>query len=916
MLEAGHPIEFAAYQGLSSESATRFPQEGFITGDIKDLVDFIRPVAQATDAIIAATDEFEDGVNDAAAMLLDCAKDTEIGQSIGTLLRQPWPAYPTKELTVPAEIKQERDDQKAREQTAKMTVTMLINALAFQQNLAGFTALINRNGQQIKHTVKSLRQVRGKVGYHPDNIIMEWENILSINYLPIFQIARQLLLLVPPPATAQLLERMASTANAIQDAMRQNDVAGTLFQRLIADRQTLATYYTRPESTTLAAYLAVPEELDWGKPKTFKNYRIADYACGTGGLVLAAYQRIRELHRNHGGNPDKYHAHMMEEGLTACDIMPAAVHLTSSLLSSVAPRVRYKSTRNVLYPYGATRLTDNQGNPIPILTRNGKTKKHPDGSPMYRMHVDLGSLDLLNLRTTTFQAVLPLKEHSALGGTEEESTVEVEMVPWSQDLVIMNPPFTTPTNHAADHAKAGNPAFAAFGTTLEEQKAMEEKASYLAQKTVGDGYAGLGSNFAAIAHNMVKPGGHIALILPMSAMLGGGCEGKRAVSWQKLRNLLVEEYNDIIVLSIAQPADIDAAFSADTKMGEVLIIARRLRSQERPTRIAHFVNLAHRPDNKLEAMQTAKAIKKTISNLEGPLQKEVVSIGKTEMSTVWSERVGVNSKWPICRITNIDLGNMANQLRNGRLLLPRNHNEIVVPICNLGELGQVGSSHRSFENAFSKRKGADQGTEWPMLWSRKEQELNRMTANPDYSGSIRNGMTKKAHQLWERVSRLHISAECRFNSNATCAVLTDKVSAGGRSWPNFQMETIEHEKAMCAWLNSTIGLISYWINSNRGQSGRGGTTITAIPAMAVLDLRRLSSQQMKSLVNIYAEFEHEEMLPANEAYRDNIRQTLDRRILTEVLSLAANTIDQLDTLRHQWCGEPTVSGRKPTGPKD
>ena len=137
---------------------------------------------------------------------------------------------------------------------------------------------------------------------------------------------------------------MSDTANAIQETVRQNDVAGSVFQKLITDRQTLATYYTRPESTTLAAYLAVPDGLDWANPETLKNYCIADYACGTGGLVLAAYQRARELHRSYGGNPDSLHGYMMENSLTACDVMPAAVHLTSSMLSAVAPRERFKET--------------------------------------------------------------------------------------------------------------------------------------------------------------------------------------------------------------------------------------------------------------------------------------------------------------------------------------------------------------------------------------------------------------------------------------------------------------------------------------------------------------------------------------------------------------------------------------------
>ena len=130
----------------------------------------------------------------------------------------------------------------------------------------------------------------------------------------------------------------------------------------------------------------------------------------------------RDLHRNHGGDPDGVHGYMMENSLTACDIMPAAVHLTSSLLSSVAPRERYTGTRNVLYPFGGTGETDNKGKPI----------------------VDIGSLELLDLNSTRHQAVLPLNEQMALGATQERRAIEVEMSPLSQSLVIMNPPFTTP----------------------------------------------------------------------------------------------------------------------------------------------------------------------------------------------------------------------------------------------------------------------------------------------------------------------------------------------------------------------------------------------------------------------------------------------------------------------------------------
>ena len=901
MLEDDHEIEYAVYQGNEREQ-TRFPRSGYIRGNIRDLVDFIRPAAEPQDTIDRATEIFENGVADAAILIQGCARNTGIGEAIGTELRQQWPAYPAQPPDSKAELEQEKADQNAREQTAKMTAAMLINALAFQQNLAGFSAEVEVDGRRETRIIKSLGQVCEATGrLHPDDVIAEWDNILSINYWPIFHIAKKLLLLIPPTIAARLLDSMVKSANGIQESIKQNDVAGTVFQRLIADRQTLATYYTRPESTTLAAFLAVPGDLDWANPETLKNYRIADYACGSGGLVLAAYRRARELHRNHGGDPDAVHAHMMENSLTACDIMPAAVHLTSSLLSSVAPRERYTGTRNVLYPYGGTGEFDNKGKPV----------------------VDVGSLELLDISGTKRQAVLPLNQQMALGATQERRAIEVDMSPLSQSLVIMNPPFTTPTNHAADHAKPGNPAFGAFNTTQAEQKAMSDKVKRLSTGTISDGNAGLGTQFTAIANNMVKPGGHIALILPLSAMLGGS-DSPSARSWLKLRGLLAEKFNDIIVVSIAQAAKIDSSFSADTDtdMAEVLIIARSLRLRERAKRLAHFVNLSERPADKLAAQETAKAIRKTMAGLTRPGTHSDAVVGDIAVATVRLERVKPTEKWTTVRIANTGLVQVAGEMAVGKLRLPRRRDPVPIPMTRMGKIGRVGPVDRDIASGprepdrgpFSKHNGADSGTEWPFLWNHDSKKQQHMAVAPDSRGIVKPGKEDEAEEIWRRASHLHINRDFQFNANPTCAVYTEQKSAGGRAWPNFRMQTPEMEKAACVWLNGTLGLITYWISSNRSQSGRGGPTVRAIPNIASLDVTRLDAERLQTAVSIYCDLCQEPMLPANEAWRDPVRQELDRRLLTDLLGLDGDAVEQLAILRNQWCREPTVTGTKRTGP--
>ena len=904
MLMDGVELEYAVYQ--SAEGGwTRFPGEGFITGDVRNLVEFIRPAAVPEDIISAAAQALMYGAQDAGAELVWREEDLDFANPLAEELRQPWPAQLGRSPQTKEEAEQEEADEAARYQTARMCAAIIINALAYQQNLGGYQG------------IRDLDQLQDDAplgGINKHTLIEEWENILDVNYWPIFHIAKRLLLWIPPLIVDAMVPYMVKAAMKIQDAVRQNDVAGIVFQRLIADRQTLATYYTRPESTVLAAHLAVPEDLDWSDPETLKGYHIADYACGTGGLILAAYQRARDLHRSHGGDPDAVHAHMMERALTACDIMPAAVHLSSSLLSFAAPRQQYDGTRNVLYPFGGVRVVD----------RAGRAKRGDDGKPIIEMDkdgrpvVDLGSLDLLDLSTAKRQIVLPLNAQMAFGARGRRKPIEVEMAPLSQSLVIMNPPFTTPTNHAADHVDTKNPAFAAFGTSNEEQDAMERKLKRLSKGTVGDGYAGLGSHFAAIADNMVRPGGHIALILPVSSMMGGSYDGKTVRSWQKFRRMLAEHYNDIVVVTIADLTSSESAFSADTDLSEALVIARRLGHGERARRAVHFVNLTERPGTTLEAQEVARVIRSAVGELSEPDAHTVISVGSDVVGSVRLEVVRPLEKWTTVRVANIDLVRRARQLARGRLSLPQRAGSISVPVVRMGQVGRVGPVDRLIRGAFEKRGGADPGTEYPMLWNHDKaggkKTQDRMATPPDSAGVIRSGRAEDAERVWEwAASHLHINRDFRFNANATAAAFTPVKSAGGRAWPSLHLDTPEMEKAVCAWMNGTLGMIGYWMESNRTQNGRGSTTVSAIPNIPTLDVTALSVDRLAAAARIYDDLCETRMLPANECYRDPVRRELDRRLLTEVLGLDDAAAGQLDILRNQWCQEPTVVGTKKTG---
>lgn len=68
------------------------------------------------------------------------------------------------------------------------------------------------------------------------------------------------------------------------------------------------------------------------------------------------------------------------------------------------------------------------------------------------------------------------------------------------DLVIMNPPFTRPTNHEVTTVPV--PSFAGLGNDADEQAAMSRLLKAIRQKVeepAGHGNAGLASNFLDLA---------------------------------------------------------------------------------------------------------------------------------------------------------------------------------------------------------------------------------------------------------------------------------------------------------------------------------------------------------------------------------------------------------------------------------
>ena len=835
----------------------RFPQSGWLPGSATDLADLIRLVSVPQKEVDKATEALENGINRAAPILDEM------------VILRPYITPAMAGLLGLAD----------GPQTRRMACAIIANALVFHERLSG-----------MHPEVKSLGQLAGpEYSTRQDAILAAWQDILdNIDYYPIFAIAQDLLTQVPAGPGAELLAALRPTAREVNAAGVDNahDLTGRVFQRLIADRKYLATFYTRPESAALLARLAVAkmQDVDWADAAAIGQLRVGDFACGTGALLAAVYDQIAARHERAGGPAAALHPVMMEEVLYGCDVMPAAIHITGSTLSGIQPNVKLNQARLYTMPYG----------------------RQTDGS------VKIGSLELLQTSAiqTLFNTSDPARRTGSVG-EETAAQVIVEFPDAGFDLIIMNPPFTRNVTHEAEYAGAFAAAFAAFGASEADQKAMAQRLERYKRGTCYHGSAGMASAFAALADKKLKPGGVLALVLPLAMAAGS--------SWEKFRQMLAEKYTDLEVLSIAAADNDLLSFSADTGMAEGLVVARKRRKGENPAESARFTSLRRRPPGFAASAAIANGILSPaeIRGLaDGPYGGAPLELGDEPIAEIVTEQMpaGISPSFNAVRIQDIAVAQAAYALANSRLWLPTYREPFPLPLIGLSEIAGLGKYHLSIignppQGCFTKTRFSRTAS-YPSLWNHNAKNETRMICEPDSQLRVIRGREEQADAVWATASRAHLNLAFRFTSQPLTAAFTERETVGGTAWPNVGFADNRFDYPFTLWCNSTLGLLSFWWRANRQQSGRGRTTISAIATLPILDLRALTDAQLETAQEIFEEFRDKELQPAYLADADPNRALLDQRVICDLLGFDAAVYQGVRRLAEKWCAEPSVHGGK------
>ncbi len=693
-----------------------------------------------------------------------------------------------------------------------------------------------------------------------------WELWLAVDYKPIFDTARSALRALAGAhefaAALQVVARASLQVTRNIVGLR-HDLLGRIFHKVLDTARYDGSFYTTTAAATLLANLALRANLlDWSDSAAIAQLRITDPACGTGTLLMAAAERIRDL-TGATGNQAEVSRLLIEQVLTGFDVNLTATHLAATTLGLLSPTTTFERMKIYRALLG--------------VDENNEAK--------------LGSLEFLDAGKDGQPRLLPWPT-----GVEQIETQEVVAQAEAADLVIMNPPFT---RDSLRHDQ--------FSRTQERQLKAREKELF--DKLEGGIHRSHnGGGFLALAEKISKhDNATIAVVLPLV--------GATNYATREMRIFLAKKFHIDTIVTSHDPTRI--YFSENTSIGEMLLICRRRKSNplNPPKALGGSSPILERAANKLATIPplqwggTEGVKPTTIVNLyENPATPAAALGLARDIADGHTDQIkGTVQHWPRSRIEKGDWGGV-------QFLSPYLCEKFVelqgdefFAFRELGDLANLGPAGQGVRGIFDRSEVPNKDG-MTALWYHKTNVTQKMRTRWDTYIIPKQAKQKQAADLWMKRKQMMIVARARLNTLRCASVRLDERALGSLWIPcMFHNENYaeEHlEKAACAYLNSTIGLLA--ILGNRSNK------IPSYPHFSMDDLRRipvpdfntLEKAQVAALAAAYDALCEFTLLPLPRILKDETRGALDR-IVTDALDVQPEVVANI---RRELSREPSITG--------
>lgn len=780
-------------------------------------------------------------------------------------------------------------NQTRRERLAvRLSSLIIANAMIFQEQLAA-------SNPSVKPLARLLDDTDFTIA-----LTEHWRYIIEhIDYVPIFKLAREIIVSLPSNAEVdQALRHLAVVAKQIvsRRAALRHDLAGRIYHRLLAGAKFLGTYYTSVPAATLLLRLALRPEawaIDWSHLESIGGFKVADLASGTGTLLMAAVQSITDNYIRKSCMDGKeldlsgLQRILIENVIHGYDVLSSAAHLTATTVALLSPKVSFDNMHIWVLHLGGS---ENRLGSIDLLA--GMARVDQDENTSVRSlpaQISLGVVSTEEGEIFAVDAESPDGRVTGAGRSDETAKFP------SLDLCVMNPPFT--------RSVGGNLLFGSL-SEAERRNAQVKLRRLLRQPGVlANSTAGLGAVFVAAGDRLLKPRGRMALVLPRALASG--------VAWKETRQLFQQNYVVEYVIVSHDPSRWN--FSENTSLSEILVVARKEPDNaQKDTARTICLNLWRNPVTITEALALAEM---AIGKSPAPIESEGSCRLQTD-GTVWGETVSIpwseigTKEWTRFLFAQTDLARAVFfLLQDNKLVLPGYENATRIPICPLGVLGTLGPDRRDIYDGFERSLGV---TPYPAFWGHDSTAVTRMAQQSNAflvarSTPAQGRPLRKASLLWPRAGRVMIAERTWLYTQRLVSVLLPERALSNVWWPFWFNDSFSRvnmqsaEKGLVLWLNSTLGLLA--LLAVREET-RGAWCDFKKPSLQKLPVPNFSAMSEDLLEFLDTEFDrlcNSELKPFPGMSSDLVRAEIDRAIAV------AMDIPELTPLRQLLAQEPIVS---------
>ena len=499
-----------------------------------------------------------------------------------------------------------------------------------------------------------------------------------------------------------------------------------------------------------------------------------------------------------------------------------------------------------------------------------------------------GSLILLDPAVTGISEVLGYKgiePTTGSGGDKGVFHVENNSIDW----VLMNPPYSRPRRGRKQET-----------TQLKPLRAAAKKAGY----EMSHGVAGLATDFGDLSNIRLRAGGVFAHVLPLTAARSG--------SWKKWRAQLEKDFDDIVVVFANQ------GMSADTNLGEILVIATKRRGRRRSYRGVKellCVNL----DLNVSTLAQGYAIAREILKIGDGGRNGQLSIG----SWVRINQTVPGNPWIAVGSSDPEITGIADRLTQGDIWdynTATNH-RIAVPMSKLDSLARIGPTHDLIGHpADGDGRGAfrwhplEAMTYDPTqrsLWSADAETQTRIATAPTHGGVFVD--EELARRIVQQRSQWFIKRGMRWTSQATTMAYTRELSHGGAAWTALISDETECMQAITLFHNSVFGGILRNAYAAIQQLGRAMLHISAIGGLSCPAFNADTPDAARAreiAAGRFDELSRLELMPFAACIEDTNRHQIDS-VVAEMLGLDPSDSQiqaMLERYRFLFARQPNVHG--------